>query len=482
MSSRTPLAAVAFVAACLAAAPVAAEFKPLAGFDQQIFPSYIIATAPMRSTDESPDDRRLGDPRGVLGVEVVAPTDNAAVTVSIQCDDCLEPSVFSGTLPKAGKTYQIYPKIKYKYAFLARCTQAAPVSMTFRVNVNHADAYEEETVACTVRAVNDCPFAIAEGENVRDVSYTFAAYVNEQHPFVDKLLREALDRGVVDGFTGYQAGDPHEVMRQAYALWDLLVARDMRYSSITASAVSSETVASQHVRMIEDSVNNAQANCVDGSVLWASLLQRIGIDSFLVMESDHCYAGFFTDETHETAYAIETTMLGADLEDEEIEVPEIIDEAIPEESRDARSFASFVGAINYSTARLTASLAKESDDAVECQIIDVAQARRQGVLPIGFQNGEEFVWYDYSGGEDEYAADETEESDESEEEWSEDDSDDAYVDEADDEEEADEDDEESYEDAADDEADEGEVSEDEEEYDEEDAEWADSAFDDGEAA
>lgn len=394
----------------LAAGSAAATFTPIAGFDQQIFPSYIIASAPMRATSEATDDHRLGDPRGLLGVEVVAPVDNAPVTVTILCDDCLEKSVFTGVLPKAGETYRVFPKIKYKYSWLGKRMQAAPVSMTFRVKVGNA-AEEEDTVACTVRPVNDCPFTFYEGDTSRDVSYTFAAYVNEQHPFVDKLLREALDRGLVDGFTGYQANDPHEVIRQAYALWDLLVARDIRYSSITVSAVSSETVASQHVRLIEDSVNNSQANCVDGSVLWASLMQRIGIDSFLVMEPTHCYAGFFTDESHESAYAIETTMLGADFDAEELEAPQLISEAVPEDWQEERSYASFVAAVNYSTSRLAESLATKAaqteaaengeefeaaeDAAPPCDIIDIAQARKLGVLPIAFQNGEEFVWYEY---------------------------------------------------------------------------------------
>jgi hypothetical protein len=469
MIFQRSLSAFACVVLGLAASPAGATFTPIAGFDQQIFPSYIIATAPMKAGDAAKDEHRLGDVRGLLGVEVVAPADDAPVTVTIACEECLEPSVFTGTLPKKGETYRVYPKVKYKYGWLAKCAQAAPVSMSFRVKVGDA-AEEEDTVACTVRAVNDCPFALYEGENSTDVSYTFAAYVNEQHPFVDKLLREALDREVVDGFTGYQANDPHEVMRQAYALWDLLVARDIRYSSITVSAVSSNKVASQHVRLIEDSVNNSQANCVDGAVLWASLLQKIGIDSFLVMEPTHCYAGFFTDESHETAYAIETTMLGADLEDEEIDVPAIIDEAIGEDLRDERSFASFTGAVNYATSRLMTNLDNENEDRVETSIIDVAAARKLGVLPIAFQNGEEFVWneYDDDGESEEVTIDEMEEADEDEAE-------EYYDEEADesDEESVEEDaEDEAYEEAADEESD--EESDDSDESDEEYSEDEDS--------
>ena len=171
-------------------------------------------------------------------------------------------------------------------------------------------------MTCTMRSINDCPFAFRNGEEVVDTSFAFAAYVNEQHPFVDKLLREALDRGVVKSFHGYQGRSKEDVIRQAYAVWDLLVARDIRYSSITTTAVDSPSVACQHVRLIEDSINNSQANCVDGSVLWVSLLQKIGIHGSLIVTSNHCYAGFYLDNKRESFFAIETTLLGAEVDED----------------------------------------------------------------------------------------------------------------------------------------------------------------------
>jgi hypothetical protein len=44
---------------------------------------------------------------------------------------------------------------------------------------------------------------IVDGKSTTDVRFMFAAYVNEQHPFVEKVLREALDDGIVDSFSGY---------------------------------------------------------------------------------------------------------------------------------------------------------------------------------------------------------------------------------------------------------------------------------------
>lgn len=381
-----------------------ADFKPIAGFGEQLFPSYIISTASVKVDPSEVPTNRLGDPRGLLGVQVVSPKANTTVTVTVECKEFLETSTFSGKLASEGETYTITPKVKYNYDRLAKCDQATPASITFRVKLG--DSEEEETHTCMVRSINDCPFAYQDGDQVIDISYTFAAYVNEQHPFVDKLLREALDEGVVKRFTGYQSGKPEEVILQAYALWDILVARDIRYSSITATAVESDAVASQHVRLIEDSVNNSQANCVDGSVLLVSMLRKIGIDAFLVITPDHCYAGFYTDPKRENCFGLETTLLGEAVDLEDGDLPELFSEAIEGDLRGEQSFRSFIVATKVATIALakavqtsdaneTAVAADEDGevrDAEEVKIIDIAQARKEGILPIGFQNKEGFVY------------------------------------------------------------------------------------------
>ena len=278
-----------------------AEFTPIAGWDHQLFPSYIVATAAVRLPDEADDEDDeadavvLGDRQGVLGIRIDAPAADVPITVTITGSDILEPSTFSTTLETEGTTYAVFPKIKYKYAALARNKQSVPVSVTFHVEVAGEEA-EEKTATITLHSVNDCPYMIVHDEDSStDISFMFAAYVNEQHPFVDKVLREALDGGVVDSFTGYQSGDPAEVYRQVYALWHALSERDVRYSNITTSAAETDSVHSQHVRLIDESINNAQANCVDGSVLLASLLRKIDIEPVLVYVPGHCYLAFYLD-------------------------------------------------------------------------------------------------------------------------------------------------------------------------------------------
>ena len=395
---RRYLALLSLAITFVTGSPASAEdFVPLIAFDQQLFPSFIISTASMKSAP--PEEGQevdpsapviIGDRDGLLGVKFVSPKNDTQVKVTITCDDVMEESQFSGKLSEKGKEYHIYPKIKYRFTKLAEVTQATPVSMTFRLQIGND--VDEQTATVMLRPIHDCPFLVQEGELVLNTSFTFAAYVNEQHPFLDKLLREALDIGIVESFSGYQQ-DEAEVIRQVYSIWDALVTRDVRYSSITATSVKAQTVASQHVRLIEESLNNSQANCVDGSVLLASALRKIGIEPFLVLVPGHCYVGFYVDEKQENMLAIETTMLGdAYDEDEEYDAMDLLEESVDEDERYDESWPSFSSAIVAGTTSLEEHGEKlASDSEPEYMLIDIDKARDRGILPIAFRGKDKFV-------------------------------------------------------------------------------------------
>src|SRR5262249_52970135 len=133
-----------------------AEFTPLTGWDQQLFPSYAVATATLRPNPDAgeADETELGDPRGVFCGGGESPADDATVTVTITCSEIMQPSTFTGTLAKQGETYTIRPRIKYKYSALTQTRQATPISVTFRVKIGEEDA-EEQTETLTLRSIND---------------------------------------------------------------------------------------------------------------------------------------------------------------------------------------------------------------------------------------------------------------------------------------------------------------------------------------
>jgi hypothetical protein len=373
------------------AVALGADFEVHAGWSDQLFPSFIVSTAtvkiPKDALEEHANEQLLGDVQGLFGVSLTAAEDNTPVTVTVSCDAIMEPSTFSGTLANGGTTYAIFPKIKYDYEALLAQKQPGPVTVTFSVTVGDGDE-EEKSETLTLRSINDCPYTIMENGEERDVSFAFAGYVNEDHPYVDKLLREGLDSGIVSSFSGYQAKDKAEVYRQVYALWHALSERDLRYSSITKTAATSDFVGSQHVRMLDDSVNNGQANCVDGSVLLASLLRKIDIEPMLVMVPGHCYLAFPLDAEGKEIVGLETTLLGSSADEATPGLEEVVEEKWQEEN----SWKTFTAALAMGTADLEKNAGNfQAADNPDYQLINIAAARKLGILPLAFQSDDELV-------------------------------------------------------------------------------------------
>lgn len=414
---------IAFICVVLCGNTAWSQTQIIAGWEEQVFPSYLLSTSTAKRGPLQLGENELGDPWGLLGVVVTADQDNSPIKVSIECPEFLELSEFSGTLPVGGQQYSVQPKVRYRFDRLSHCRQATPATLTFRVAQGDKPV-EEITTVVTFRSINDCPFLWVDGEDVTLLGLNFAAYVNEQHPFVDKLLREALDIGVVDRFVGYQEGTPESVLRQVYALWDLMFWRDVRYSSITANSASTNLARSQHVRLIEETVNNTQANCVDGSVLFASMLRKIGIHSALILAPGHCYVGFWVDENKEHFLGLETTLV--DSTEKHCKTPKLLSKSVPKDLRGDVSWPSFVDAVVIGTSNLEKGQAIEPSDPLQFTVIDIAQARAEGILPIPYSGNGEYLAINISDyDEEEWESDEEayEEEEEYEDESDEDESD-----------------------------------------------------------
>lgn len=210
----------------------------------------------------------------------------------------------------------------------------------------------------------------------------YAAYVNEESPNIDKILREALNTRIVRKFLGYQAGKPEAVDRQVYALWYVLQKRNFRYSSVSYSSLSSNVVYAQRVRTLEDALNSSQINCVDGSVLFASLLRAINITPVLVQTPGHMFVGYYTDDKRKNITFLETTMIG-DVD---------LDDFFPEEKLDSTKTTKSQAEISRLTFEKSKQYATEKYLSVEKQVrsnqprylfFEISKGVRSKVQPIG---------------------------------------------------------------------------------------------------
>ncbi len=372
VSRRSPLPSPATAPA---SHPVLApgEWVPVVDMDSQLFPSFLFATALIEAPhlrNLPPSPNILGNRAGVVGIRVLSPADGAAIRIELRDNAILEASRFDGVLPKSNTEYYVFPTINWKFERMLEQRQVMPLNLVFTVTLAGKDA-GQQTKTVMMRSLNDCVIGYGDLENnqFHDTSYMFAAYVNENHPAIDKILKLGLratelvdgqQQRIVEGFYGYQLGEGEAVIDQVFAIWSGLQKQGIRYSSVTTPSGHSEVMHSQSVRFIDETMENSQANCVDGSVLLASALYKIGIRPFLVSLPDHMYVGFYLDDEGKEYRCLETTELGG--------------------SKGREHFDAVMTETTAEFAKIKPKLEKE--DEADHQLIDIADARKAGILPI----------------------------------------------------------------------------------------------------
>lgn len=354
-----------------------------------LFPSFLIGTARVDLPEEvfsAWGDNHIGDPQGVIGIMLSGVKAGSKVEVVVKGNDYMEESRLVETLEEDASELMIHPKIAFKYGELAKVSQSVPLNVTVSLKVDGEDL-GDKTVTTTLRSINDCLFGVEEtpdeGEDphTSDYSWLFSAYVNENHPWVDKILKEALDTGIVSAFDGYQSGDPDQVLLQIFSIWNVMQRHGLKYSDVTTTAAVDDGVYSQHVRLFDESVTASQANCVDGTVLFAAILRKIGLYPYLVLVPGHMFLAVDLDK--ETTIGIETTLMGEkDLRPSKDGKGPSLKKL--EEHKNEESWASFQAAVDVGTEALEKNSEKFESDDLDYQLIDLARARAIGILPITY--------------------------------------------------------------------------------------------------
>lgn len=232
----------------------------------------------------------LGDPWGLVGIRLRSQTAASLVNVKVLIDDVAEPTEETFRLGPPGE-YALYPKLRYRYDRLRAVGQPVPVNVTWTLTVDGRPA-GTRTVATQLRPTMEAPFLAVNDRGEEMMSWVFAAFVTEDAPWIDGFLQQAF-AGYVRGPVGYQLG-PEAAIAQVGIVFEHLKKLGIKYSSITRTSGASTKVAAQAVRFPSDSIRNTQANCVDGSVLLASILRRISIEPVLVLGPGHMMLGFFS--------------------------------------------------------------------------------------------------------------------------------------------------------------------------------------------
>ena len=207
------------------------DWEPFIEMDDNFFPSFLISTSIIKlDAPETPDPTIHGDQNGLVGIGIRNPAQGTHVRLTISENLIMKAATIEATLEKADEIYFLCPQISFKYDVLLKQRQPLPLSIDFTLSVDGKEPATRVKTAL-IRSINDCPtfYTSLADESWADISFLFAAYVNESHPMIDVILKEALKTKVVDSFTGYQSGDGDEVWRCANIAWRSIAARIARW-------------------------------------------------------------------------------------------------------------------------------------------------------------------------------------------------------------------------------------------------------------
>ncbi len=161
-------------------------------------------------------------------------------------------------------------------------------------------------------------WAIIDEKDVNDLSYQIAAWVTPNVTGVVDMLRLAANYNARKQLQGYQGSGTLEqraavVRKQVKAIFQALKKHGtITYINSPISFGQKANEVQQRVNLPQYSLEHHQANCIDGAVLYASLIERAAMKPVIVIIPGHAFVGWETWENSGQYEFLETTMTGSD--------------------------------------------------------------------------------------------------------------------------------------------------------------------------
>lgn len=198
-----------------------------------------------------------------------------------------------------------------------------------------------------------------------------AAFVTPNHPKIVELISKISDRKgeQKDSYSivGYYWGQ-EEILKMAECMFDVIKEQEIAY----VISKRGFHMGYQRIRLVDEILTSKQANCLDMSYLFASLLEAMGFHPLIAITEGHAFAGFWLEDK-DLSQAVIT---GADF---------LKDHTKPENREIVMfecTYASKGMNLTFEDACKNALETINSEkDSVE-YVVDIKSARKEGVVPL----------------------------------------------------------------------------------------------------
>lgn len=167
-----------------------------------------------------------------------------------------------------------------------------------------------QTMPIWLLARTSAPLATYDpaGGTWKDMSCYLGAFVTPNHPEIMRFLRKVATKHTAMRLVGNQ--DETDVTAQVEAIFEALKNEaSIVYVNSVKDFNPDAGVKSQRLRLPAESLRDQQANCVDGTVLFASLLEALSLNPAIVVLPSHVIVGWeSTPQSNQWSY-LDTTKL-----------------------------------------------------------------------------------------------------------------------------------------------------------------------------
>ena len=296
-----------------------------------------------------------------IDFDITNPSDTArTVTVESEIQGYTEKAINTVEVPAHGNiTIGQTPQLR---------SSAIPVEMTsatlhYKVALADGTSIDEQTEPVKIYAKDTMVWSIYDGAEWNDMTPYIAAWVTPHAPDIDPLVRKAANYNTGKSMTGYQCGDSctdaeweADTNAQVKAIFTALK-NDYQITYVNSPlSYSRDTESSQRVRLPSESISSKSANCIDGTVLYASALESIGMNPHIIVIPSHAFVCYDTkpDAAGQMA-CLETTMTGS---------------------------STFEEATAYANQEYQTEITNGNFKSGNSQDLSIAELRKAGILPM----------------------------------------------------------------------------------------------------
>ncbi len=200
--------------------------------------------------------------------------------------------------------------VSFDFPALYSVTSPVAAVAEIRLETKGGDLVDLESRTLQVQSKNAVFWAM---ENDQRQAVDFRASIvtlvtpQDKDNAIEQLITEAGQLMTSGGMVGYQAGTQESVIEQATALYDALKFRGMIYTHVPGSFFNG----SQNVKLPAESLATGSQNCIDGTLVFASAFEALGMRPIIIFLPGHAYVALLLGPDSEYALFIETTAISS---------------------------------------------------------------------------------------------------------------------------------------------------------------------------